>query len=1401
MSALRDIAIQWYRKTFGAPAGTDIRDEGLETVLDGNTAVALAEASIASHAVLGGGSPSTSADLAWLGELARGGTNLFGQTLTADTAEGPRGIVAATTGLALAGRRATAFLSGQDIAGATDLLLSAAGRHAPLVLHVGARATAAHGGASGSGHDAIHVSADSGCFVLFAHNVQQAVDFTFIARRVAEETLVPGIVVMDGEQTALAAQEVRMLSPGQVSGLLGAPREMIDTPTEAQKLLFGATRRRLPPWHDLDEPMLTGARFDETSFALGAAARRPFFDDFVGDSLNDALQALDRRTGRMHELLSSYRCDNAKIVLVAMGAAVEVARSAADLMRAQHKLRVGVVGIHALRPFPAAALAEALGDAETVFVLERTDAPLAGEPPLMREIRAGLHLAGNGRAACRSVVYGVGGLPLRRADLVALCTGEPPDTRGPVYLGLAFDEAGGAHPKREVLLDALRRAYPHATRLGVRSNDAAAGVNEALTIEIRRTAEGDTLLGAAATLLHSLENGRIRARPAEASGETSRLRSDWLVHGGNKLQDPGDGLGADVTLDLATRRVILHGERRVFVVPDGVEHADEVLLGALFGALSQASILDVKARRASSARRAQLEAQRVDDCDERVTAFQRGFEELIEPDVAEVDSSPPRRDGKVPPVVRELGRSDDRVSSLPRFWDQTGVLYREGATDSLTADPYMATGSMPPLSATFNDMSGWRRKMPVFDPTLCTGCSKCWTSCPDSAIGVAAATPAALLDAGISATGAEAVRQMASKLAGRIISANKKADEPPTTFGPMLEEASGWLLEKAPLPDDRKQAIQDGVARIVEIFGSLPVAVTSPFFHEPEAKQKDSAELLSIVINPDACKACGSCVAVCEPGALRSSPQDVARLESDRAMWETFAATPDTAGASVERAAEHPDVGPTAAAMLSRYCQFALAGGDAAEPGSGEKIAVRLALAAIEYHQQPIAQRFANKFEEAGAEVATLVRNTLSGTLPVEDLDAISEQLESITSPRVDLAMLAERVTQAEGDHSIETDYVLRLVDLSRRIAAAHEGLVKGEHGLGRARYGLAVTGETTSAWAATFPRNPFQAPVLVDMTGDATQLAAGLVVGHLDETTELVRLLRLARLECDRPDGLDWQRNKLAGLRWQDLEDEELEPCPPLLLLGSDDMLAGRGLAQLMWLLNSGLPVKVLLMSALDFGLVGAPTNNPRAGVGMLALAQRNAYVAQTSIADPTHFGNSVAEALGFRGPALIQAYAPSPMRDGFATREVVEQARLAVAARVLPLFRYDPRADGVFGTRISLVGNPEDADEMPTPVDWARGQGRFADALDTPAMAAVADRCADNWQVLQELAGNVTPFTEKVDAEIRAAVQAEHDEELEALRRSSEAELAGIRQQTRTELATQLKSRLLELARRKKG
>ncbi|MBT8088059.1 MAG: 4Fe-4S binding protein [Gammaproteobacteria bacterium] len=1469
MPTLRDIAIRWYRKVFGAPAGSDIRDEGLSTVLDGNSAVALAEASIASHAVLGGSFPSTEAESVWRGEIDHGNSNLYGEPLAAQSADGPRGMVAAATGLALAGRRATAFLSGPDIAAAQDLMISAAGKHAPLVLHLGTRALASHGGALGSGHEAVHLCADSGFFILFASNVQEAIDFTYISRRAAEETLVPGLVIMDGEQTALAAQDARLPSPAQVAALLGPARQRIDAPTAAQKLLFGETRRQVPAWHDLDEPVLSGALFEPDSFALGAFARRPFFDAFVDESLASAFEQFAAKTGRRHAPVSSYRLDDAETVLVAQGAAIETARAAADFLHERHKRRVGVLGIHSLRPFPGRLIAKALDGRDQVLVLERADAPLSGEPPLTREIRA----AAAARSTCYPVIYGVGGLPLRVADLVALCTGDATADTAPRYLGVSFDDRSGEQPKREVLLDTLRRAYPDLANRGIRAAAEAepAARSGELTIAIERVANGDGegIAAAAGALLHALEEGHVRSRPAISWGGWSQRCVDRVTHGGDRLHDPGDGLVANVTLDVTAGSVLLAGESRRFNVPPDDGNVDasmrtESLLGGLFGALLEAGLIDQKARRVIGARRSQLENLPAELRDSRIAAFQAGMDgvaESKEADTGPADSATLRRERETPAIVRHLRRDDDHVASLPRFWDQVGVMWRDGRQKQLTPDPFFASGTMPPLSSTFRDFSDARDAMPAFDPTLCTGCGHCWTQCPDSAIGVVAATPAALIDAGITLSGADAVRQVASKLASRIISASKSGDAGPTTFGPMLDDAFSWLEGKMPLDENRKQAITEGLSGIRAQFGQLPVAVTQPFFHGAEAEKKDSAELLSIVINPDACKACGICISSCEPNALSLEPQDAARIDEAQTLWSHWSATPDTASETIERVAKNPDIGGLAALLLSRYCQFAVAGGDGAEPGSGEKTAVRLLLAATEFQQQPLVQRFAASLEETGDAISSLLHETLSGTLKMDDLDAISDQLKATSSPRVDARTLSATAGTSGDSHSIDTNQLLRLIELSKDIKAAHDRLLQGKHGLGRARYGLAIAGGRTTTWAGAFPQNPFQAPVLIDMSGDAAQLAAGLVEAHLRETTELARLLRLARLEIDKPDGADWQREALASLRWQDLSDDEYALCPPLIMIGSEETLAGSGLGQLTWLLNSRLPVKVLVLQSLDFGIAGgsvhesaqSPVNNPRASLALLALAQRNAYVAQTSIADAAHFGDSVLDGLRHIGPALIQVYAPSPAAHGFASDLSVQQAALAVRSRVLPLYRYNPSTDGVFGSRISLAGNPQpaqllvadDDQERPlTPADWAMAQQRFRNAFAplaadakapvplhewleltvperarktpylaagsgdgeqrfsmSPALIDTVVNCLDVWRTLQELSGIVTPFTERLEKEIREEVAAEHRAQLNEQKRAAEAEINAIREKTEAEIASKIRSRLLALASRKRG
>ncbi len=1522
MPSFTDTAIRLYRRLFGTPALTGQLPDGVETVLDGNTAVAITEACIADSAGLGAAFPADGAGLAWRAEQQRSGSNMFGGLLHSHEAEGARGAIAAATGMSMAGQRTAVFLTSQDLAGAQDLLVSAAGRRLPLVVHLANRALASQGAAIGSGHETVHLSADSGCFNLFAANAQQAVDFTLIARRVAELSLTPGIVAMDGEQTAQAAQEVKLPSVQLVKRFIGKAGENIATPSEAQKLLFGEKRRRVPQWHDLDRPALHGALQDADSYALGQAAQAPYFDQQLPALLEDAFSEFARLTGRHYSLVSSFQADKAKLLLVAQGAAVETACAVAEHVRKAHKLKVGVVGLHGLRPFPGAALAELLKGKRAVAVLERLATPLAGEPPLMRELRGAVDRAlENGRFAadCHpgypamrenerprllSAIYGLGGLPLRAADLVELCRQLDEKNAAQRYLGLDFHKADTHHPKRQVLLDTLRRHYPEAASLGLRSRAASPDLNPegATGIAVHRLA-GEAMEGLileAGSFLHQLLGGQVRSRPSVSWERWGGVCCDRLLHAPSGLNDPGEEFATDIAL-LATdpahpnlrpweglrnngmvllsgngedaevwntlpadlRRALKDKGATLYVVPaaDSKETSaqhHERLLGGLFGAMLQSGKLDLKSRRILSAREEALSHLSEAERQPLLKAFELGLEEVRHIDSASLPSAAENTvanwDDEAPLAVRHLGRNEDSYDSLPRFWDQVGVLYRNGEGSALTADPYMATGSIPPLSATFRDLSPARLTLPRFNSERCTACGKCWSACPDSAIGAVALSPKSIVETGIRLAEATEVRAIAGKLATGIATLARKGETEAVTADQMLADAYTWLQEKAPVAEDRREGIEAALERMQQSLAGLPLSITEPLFFQAEKAQKDSGELLSLVINPDSCKGCELCSEICADEAMEMCVQTNESANDARHSWRLWQQTPDTSSATIERLGKSADMGPMAALMLSRHCAFALSGGDGAEAGSGEKIAVRQVLAATEYQQQPLLHRFIQELAETREAVSKTIRETLAEALPSEDLEHLSQGLNKVHTREASLsAFIQDGDSLLEGS-GVDAPHLRRLIALAQGLGELHWRLSQGEHGLGRARYGIAVAPGSAAAWAGAFPHNPFHAPVTLDMTGDAAQVAAGLLQGQMSEALEAVRLLRQARAELD-PKAAKKQ-GKDRPLTWADLTEEERQLCPSLLLIGNDQSLGGRGFAQLAWLLNSELPIKVLVLNELDFGLGARGVNDAplgalrdaRGNLALMALAQRNAYVAQSSFAAPQHLHQSVREAMRFGGPALVCLHAPSPERHGFAPTDSLAQVELAVNSRTTPLFRYHPEGEGVFGSRLSLEGNPEamadwsvdDNGQAITPAHWALHQKRFAPRLkalaaDAPfptelvkwlaleeekrsgktpfivvfdgegkehryaveaKLAAMAEDRGHAWRTLQELAGLVTPFTARVEQEARESLAAGHQAELDALKKEYEEKLRALEEGMQGQLHEQITRRLMDLA-----
>ncbi|HLE44709.1 MAG TPA: 2-oxoacid:acceptor oxidoreductase family protein, partial [Methylomirabilota bacterium] len=567
---------------------------GIPAAVDGSTAVVFAETAAAEAAAACPITPAAAMSDGWAAAAAAGATNAEGRPLVFFQSESGHAAAAVAAGLAMTGLRAGAFAGGQGVAELHESLYAAVGKRLPWVLHVACRAMTKQALSIHAGHDDYHAVDDSGCFQLFAKNVQEVADLALIAHRIAELSLNPGICAQDGLLTSHTIESIRLPERELVREYLGDPADLIESPTPAQRLVFGERRRRIPELFDLDYPAALGIVQGRESYAQGVAAQRPFYFDHLAELADRAFEEYAALTGRRYARCAGYRLDDAEYVLVGQGSVVSDAEAVCDHLRATRKLRIGVLGVTTFRPFPADLLAAMLRGKRAAVVLERTDQPLAVDPPLLREIRAAVAKAvENWRArsatpphptlaSCApddvpdfySACFGLGGRDLQPGDLVAAVENmlERAPKRRQFYLGVDFLRPETRLPKLQIWQEQLLAGYPHLADLALAP---AAGVHVAPD-------------GALAVRLHSL-GGWGAATLARTLALTAAEVFGLSVKAHPRYDAAPTGQPTAFSAVLAREPVRLNGEpRRVDVVlspdPNSVRHSDP-LAGLVDGGL------------------------------------------------------------------------------------------------------------------------------------------------------------------------------------------------------------------------------------------------------------------------------------------------------------------------------------------------------------------------------------------------------------------------------------------------------------------------------------------------------------------------------------------------------------------------------------------------------------------------------------------------------------------------------------------------------------------------------------------------------------------------------------------------------------------------------------------------
>ena len=470
-----------------------VKYPGVRDAMDGNTAVIMCERESTDAAGAYPITPSTQMGEYWAQETALGHVNVSGRPLIFVEPEGEHAAAAVTAGMAMSGLRASNFSSGQGIAYMHESLYAAVGKRLTYILNIGCRAITKHSLNVHAGHDDYHCIDDTGMFQVMGKSAQAVCDLNIIAHKIAELSLNPGAVGQDGFLTTHLIESLMVPERELIAEYLGSPDDIIDTPTHAQRMLFGEKRRRIPELWDVDNPVMSGTVQNQDSYMQGVAAQRPFFFDHIQEIADKCFDEFRALTGRAYSRVNTCRIEDADYLIIGQGSVVSSAEVVADYLRENRGIKAGVLDMIMYRPFPADLVSKYVKGRKGVVVLERTDQPLSVDLPLIREIRAAIGkslengMAGKGEqpypglASYKasdvpplfSACFGLGSRDLQAEGIIGAVENMLPGGKKKkfFYLGIDFIRDNPFTPKQAAHQESILKGYPNVKELAVHGSE------------------------------------------------------------------------------------------------------------------------------------------------------------------------------------------------------------------------------------------------------------------------------------------------------------------------------------------------------------------------------------------------------------------------------------------------------------------------------------------------------------------------------------------------------------------------------------------------------------------------------------------------------------------------------------------------------------------------------------------------------------------------------------------------------------------------------------------------------------------------------------------------------------------------------------------------------------------
>jgi pyruvate-ferredoxin/flavodoxin oxidoreductase len=295
--------------------------------------------------------------------------NIFGQTLTVRQLQSEAGAAASVHGSLAAGALTSTFTASQGLLLMIPNMYKMAGELLPGVLHVSARAIAAHALSIFGDHQDVMAVRQTGFSMLAASSVQEVMDLALVAHLSAIKSSIPFVHFFDGFRTSHEIQKIAVIDYADMA-------KLADWDAVAKFRARGANPER---------PELRGTAQNPDIYFQGREAANPYYLKVPG-IVDEYMQKVGDLTGRSYRLFDYVGDPDAENVVISMGSSCETFDEIIDYRRSLGE-KVGLVKVRLYRPFSAEHLFAALPQtAKTITVLDRTKEPGAPGEPLYLDV-------------------------------------------------------------------------------------------------------------------------------------------------------------------------------------------------------------------------------------------------------------------------------------------------------------------------------------------------------------------------------------------------------------------------------------------------------------------------------------------------------------------------------------------------------------------------------------------------------------------------------------------------------------------------------------------------------------------------------------------------------------------------------------------------------------------------------------------------------------------------------------------------------------------------------------------------------------------------------------------------------------------------------------------------------